>query len=83
LRHFLAAYDLTSRELTELVALSTLDPDVGERVDYAGTLIATVLANAHSTKDKRFKMTDFLPSWRREKDRPLEAKDIYRMLTGG
>jgi len=74
---------LTSRELTELFALHTLDPDVGERVDYAGTLIATVMANAHSTKQKRFKMSDFLPAWRRVKERPATARDIYAMLTGG
>jgi hypothetical protein len=75
---------LDSRELTEWMALDGMDPIGQERDDLRAGIVASVVANCHSTKG-RFKPSDFVPKFgpRAEKRKtPTELAAMAQAITG-
>lgn len=71
-----------SRELTEWVAFHNLHPWGEERADLRAGIVASTVANCHSTKGT-FKPSDFMPRLDRRakpEQTPQDHKDIAQRI---
>ncbi len=59
------------REFLEWEIYERVEPFQCDRVDYAGALLAAILANVNRDPEKRkqpYQVTDFLPPWQLDRD---------------
>jgi hypothetical protein len=68
-----------SDEFTEWIAFHNLDPWSRSRDDLGHAITATVVANAHTSKGKGFKVADFMPDFSK-RARRAQSQQATRML---
>jgi len=73
--------ELSSKELTEWMAFYSLEPFDDLRADLRAGIISSTIANAHRTKGKAFKPSDFMPYLEKEEENLDEATAIKRMFS--
>lgn len=70
--------ELTSRQITELIAYDVIDPVGDWRMDYQTAMLSTVLTNIAKRKagdnSKPVEIFDFMPKWGEDNDDAAEVK---------
>ena len=76
----LEKYDITSNEFTELIALYSSGPDVGDRVDYGMAQLCAVTATSAMGSKRAFRADEFLPKWGVKRDIVLSDQDTLELF---
>jgi hypothetical protein len=72
-----SAYELAAWDAFEEVSGPLL---VHERVDFAGALISTLLANINAPQGRRFDVADFLPHWDQPVVKQQDTDDMIAFM---
>ena len=71
---------IDSEEYSYWLAFSRIELIGDERADYRNGIIASILANVHSSKDKNYSPIDFMPFIRQESKAKNMAKKLKAAL---
>lgn len=75
----LEAFDVTSDEFTELIALYVLFPDVAERMDIGLAQVTAAVMNTRLSGGRSYEPREFVPQWGRTRV-SMEDDDVLDMF---